>query len=97
MTKTFETIARMRLADAAAWLEADANRTRGEFVLIVDAPLADASAQAISAEASALLSALLDELPPARAARVAAKLTHLPREMLYEHALSLKPAPTDRA
>ena len=97
MTKTFETIARMPLADAAAWLEADANRSRGEFVLIVDAPLADASAQAISAEASALLSALLDELPPARAARVAAKLTHLPREMLYEHALSLKPAPTDRA
>ena len=50
MTKAFETIARMPLADAAAWLEADANRSRGEFVLIVDAPLADASAQAISAE-----------------------------------------------
>ena len=38
ITKKFETIARMPLADAAAWFAADANRERGEFVLIVDAP-----------------------------------------------------------
>ena len=38
LTKTFETIARMPLAEAPAWFAGDANRERGEFVLIVDAP-----------------------------------------------------------
>jgi 16S rRNA (cytidine1402-2'-O)-methyltransferase len=93
LTKTFETLARMPLADGDAWLRADANRTRGEFVLIVDAPHGDPQAQLISPEASRLLSALLDELPPARAARVVAQLTQLPREALYEHALAIRPAP----
>ena len=91
LTKAFETIARMPLADAPMWLAADANRSRGEFVLIVDAAPAQARAEAISTEASALLEALLTELPPSRAARVAAKLTGLPRDLLYEHALTLKP------
>ena len=91
LTKTFETIARMPLADAPMWLAADANRSRGEFVLIVDAAPAQARAEAISTEASTLLEALLTELPPSRAARVAAKLTGLPRDLLYEHALTLKP------
>ena len=40
LTKKFETIARMPLAEAAAWLAADANRERGEFVLLVDAAAA---------------------------------------------------------
>ena len=91
LTKAFETIARMPLADAPMWLAADPNRSRGEFVLIVDAAPAQARAEAISTEASALLEALLTELPPSRAARVAAKLTGLPRDLLYEHALTLKP------
>ena len=89
LTKTFETIARMPLADAPMWLAADANRSRGEFVLIVDAAPAQARAEAISTEASALLEALLTELPPSRAARVAAKLTGLPRDLLYAHALAM--------
>src|SRR6266550_3353663 len=37
LTKVFETLTRIRLDDAVAWLDADSNRTRGEFVLIVDA------------------------------------------------------------
>ena len=38
ITKKFETIARMPLAEAPGWFAADANRERGEFVLLVDAP-----------------------------------------------------------
>ena len=91
LTKTFETIARMPLADAAAWLDADANRSRGEFVLIVDAPQADAPAGATSTGTDALLAALLAELAPSRAARVAAKVTGLSRDELYARALQLKP------
>ena len=44
ITKKFETIARMPLAEASAWFAADANRERGEFVLLVDAPDAPAAA-----------------------------------------------------
>jgi 16S rRNA (cytidine1402-2'-O)-methyltransferase len=95
MTKTFETIAQMPLGAGLAWLAADPNRTRGEFVVIVDAPLADAPAASVTDEARAMLAALLDELPPARAARVAARLTGLSRDLLYESALSLKGARHD--
>jgi 16S rRNA (cytidine1402-2'-O)-methyltransferase len=41
-------------------------------------------------ETDRLLRALLEELPPARAARVAAQITQLPRERLYARALALK-------
>jgi len=91
LTKTFETIASMPLAAGPAWLAADANRARGEFVLIVDAPAADARAESLPADLHALLDALLAELPPSRAARVAARITGLPRDVLYAQALAMKP------
>ena len=86
LTKTFETIVSLPIEDANAWIAADANRERGEFVLIVDAAQAPPQNREISAEARRLLAALLEELPPARAARVAAKVTGMSRELLYEHA-----------
>ena len=43
LTKRFETIHRCPLADATAWIAADADRHRGEFVLIVGAPDAAAA------------------------------------------------------
>jgi len=92
ITKMFETIARLPLAEAAAWLDADPNRQRGEFVLIVDAA-ADATEvpEGISADVERWLAALVDELPPARAARVAAAASGVPRAALYARALALKP------
>jgi len=94
LTKKFESIARLRLADAAAWLAADPNRSRGEFVLLVDAPQPEsgsAAAAASSPETERWLRALLDELPPSRAARVVAAMTGEPRDRLYARALALKP------
>jgi 16S rRNA (cytidine1402-2'-O)-methyltransferase len=88
LTKAFETIVTMPLADALAWLAADANRTRGEFVLIVDAPIEQAAGAAVDADR--LLAALLEELPSARAARVAAAATDRPRDALYARALELR-------
>jgi 16S rRNA (cytidine1402-2'-O)-methyltransferase len=91
LTKTFETIAQMPLADAAAWLAGDPNRERGEFVLIVDAPGDDSATDVLDAEALRWLVALLEELPPSRAARVVAAVTGVPRAEVYAKALALKP------
>ncbi len=84
ITKKFETVTHLLLADAPAWFAAEANRERGEFVLIVDAPAAATRApEAMTPETDRLLRALRAELPPARAARVAAAATGLPRNALY--------------
>ena len=94
LTKKFESITRLPLAEAAAWFDADANRERGEFVLVVDqAPPTPAPASAPRQDVRQLLRALVEELPPARAARVAAVATGLPRAELYALAVALKGAP----
>ncbi len=88
----FETIASMPLGEAQGWFAADTDRERGEFVLLVDAP---PPAEVVPGEsvvdAHRLLAALVTELAPARAARVAAAATGLPRDVLYAQALALKP------
>lgn len=92
ITKQFETLARMPLRDAPGWCAADANRERGEFVLLVDVPPGPAAAPVAGGviDVRKLLVALLAELPPARAVRVAAAVTGLPRDSLYAQALTLK-------
>ncbi|MEO8345930.1 MAG: 16S rRNA (cytidine(1402)-2'-O)-methyltransferase [Betaproteobacteria bacterium] len=92
LTKTFETITRITLGEAEAWFAADANRERGEFVLIVDAPPAsDGLEDRLTAEVERWLVALLQELPPARAARVVSAVAGIKREVVYTRALALKP------
>ena len=94
LTKKFETIARLPLTQAAAWLDADSNRRRGEFVLIVDAPpklVSAGAADIVPFDIDRLLEALADELPPTRAARVAADATGLARDALYARIRALKP------
>lgn len=91
ITKTFETIATMALADAPGWLDADPNRQRGEFVLIVDAATPDATVTTeLTPEIERWLAALLDELPPARAARLVAAVSGVARDAVYARALALK-------
>jgi 16S rRNA (cytidine1402-2'-O)-methyltransferase len=84
LTKLHEEIAAMPLAEAEAWFAADANRVRGEFVLVVrgtDMP------DGIDADALRVLGLLLDELPLKTAVRLAAEITGAPRKGLYAHAL----------
>ncbi len=88
ISKRFETIHHCTLADAPAWLAADTDRQRGEFVLIVDAP--DVVMNTAADAHDPMLSVLLAELPLAQAVRVAASLTGAPRKRLYERALGLK-------
>jgi 16S rRNA (cytidine1402-2'-O)-methyltransferase len=93
LTKVYESIASLPLADAPAWLAADENRQRGEFVLIVSAP---APAEGISAEAGRVLHLLLKELPLKQAVKLAAEITGAPKNALYDHALELKGAADGR-
>ena len=86
LSKLFEQIHRCALADAPAWLAADANRQRGEFVLLVEGapPVEDDLG-----EAKRLLAILLDECPVSQAAALAAKITGLKKNALYALALQM--------
>lgn len=87
LTKRFEEVARMPLGEAHAWLSADANRERGEFVLAVSgAPPAARS----DAEIERVLRTLLTELPTKQAAKLAAELTGESKNDLYARALLLR-------
>lgn len=99
LTKRFEESAAMRAGEAIAWLDADANRSRGEFVIAIDAASARAAApETVRIETSldALLAKLLEHLPPSRASRLAQALSGRPRRGLYERLLTLAgEAPAD--
>jgi 16S rRNA (cytidine1402-2'-O)-methyltransferase len=89
LTKKFETIVTLPLADAPAWLAADPNHVRGEFVVIVHPPAA--ATVMIDAEAMRILDVLLGALPPTLAAKLAAKITGRSKAELYQMSLALKP------
>jgi 16S rRNA (cytidine1402-2'-O)-methyltransferase len=89
LTKLFEQIAAMPLGEAPDWFAADANRRRGEFVLVVAAP---SPQQGLAAADERVLRLLLEELPLKSAARLAAEITGQPKNRLYARALELKDA-----
>jgi 16S rRNA (cytidine1402-2'-O)-methyltransferase len=89
LTKVFEEIHRCRLDQAAAWLQADPHRQKGEFVLIVEGAAAADAADAESAQSERVLRALLAELPVAQAVRLACAITGAKRNALYARALEL--------
>jgi 16S rRNA (cytidine1402-2'-O)-methyltransferase len=84
LTKKFEEVARLPLARAAAWLQAEAHRQQGEFVLVLGP---GAPAQPDAAAARRVLDALLESLPASEAAKLAARITGAPRNALYKRAL----------
>jgi 16S rRNA (cytidine1402-2'-O)-methyltransferase len=87
LTKKFETIARVPLAEARAWVEADDDRRRGEFVLVVEGRPVEPVA---ALDPRRLLETLLPELPLKQAVALAVKLTGGKRNELYALALQLK-------
>ncbi|MDR2111506.1 MAG: 16S rRNA (cytidine(1402)-2'-O)-methyltransferase [Candidatus Accumulibacter sp.] len=87
LTKLFETIHVCPLGEAPAWLEAEANRQRGEFVLIVSG----ASPSADDGEGERVLKLLLGEgLPVKQAAKLAHAITGAAKNALYDLALRLR-------
>lgn len=93
LTKRFEEIASMSLAQAAQWLEADPYREQGEYVVIIHPPVVTQTENLEleeSASTDAWLDALLESMSVRDVARVAAKATGQPRDALYARALVLK-------
>ncbi|TLS18471.1 MAG: 16S rRNA (cytidine(1402)-2'-O)-methyltransferase [Betaproteobacteria bacterium] len=89
LTKLFETIHACPLGEALEWLQADANRQRGEFVLLVEAAPEDADDGA----GERVLRLLLAEgLPVKQCAKLAAEITGASKNELYQKALALKDA-----
>ncbi|MCP3658699.1 16S rRNA (cytidine(1402)-2'-O)-methyltransferase [Herbaspirillum sp.] len=87
LTKLFEHIHRCPLGEAVAWLEQDANRQRGEFVVLLE------GAQPVEgedAEGERVLRILLEELPVKQAAALAAQITGHKKNALYERALQIR-------
>ena len=87
LTKLFETVHSLPLAEASDWLKEDSNRQRGEFVLIVSG----APDEADSGEGERVLKLLLAEgLPTKQAAKLASAITGSPKNALYDLALAMK-------
>lgn len=104
LTKQFETIVTLSAGQLPGWLAADADRCRGEFVLVLHArapaPTAAEAPSPALAEAQRWLPALLAALPLRQAAALAAQASGAPRNAVYAQALALRgnaqaPAPAD--
>jgi len=79
--------------ELAGWLAADANRARGEFVLVLHASRS-APPEGESVH-DTLLVPLLAALPLKQAVAVAAEIAGAPRNALYARALALRGARDD--
>jgi 16S rRNA (cytidine1402-2'-O)-methyltransferase len=85
ISKKFEEVARMRLEAAPAWLSGGPHRRQGEFVLVLG-PGEERPPQ--QAEGERVLGLLLEKMPASEAAKLAARISGVPRKALY--ALAVK-------
>lgn len=88
LTKLFEEMHRCPLHDAVAWINADANRQKGEFVVLLEG--AQTADDKEWTEAERILTILLQECPLKQAAALTAQITGQKKNALYERALQLK-------
>ncbi len=87
LTKTFETLQGMPLDQLCEWVAADANQQRGECVVLVAGWQAPEDEAAVGVEALRVLDLLLAEMPLKRAAALAAQITGVRKNLLYQTAL----------
>ena len=90
LTKLFEEIHRCPLSEAVAWINADAHREKGEFVVLLEG--AAQAEDAEDAEAERILRILLAECSVKQAANLAAQITGRKKNALYDRALQIKEA-----
>jgi len=86
LTKQFEEIDTLSAEGLPSWLSQDANRQRGEFVLV----LHPAPAEVHAGPDTRILKLLLAQLPLKTAVKLTAEITGESRNALYQLALDLK-------
>lgn len=86
LTKTFEQIHACSLGEAGAWLQADSQHQRGEFVLL----LSGAIPQTESGEGERILRLLLPSLAVSQAVKLAAQISGVKKNALYDLALQIQ-------
>lgn len=89
LTKLFETIHSCELGDALGWLQADPNRQKGEFVLLVSGAVAPNPAE-LPEQALHILKLLLRDLPLKHAVTLSAEISGESKNTLYSQALLLQ-------
>jgi 16S rRNA (cytidine1402-2'-O)-methyltransferase len=89
LTKTFETVYGAPASEVQAWLAADHNQQKGEFVVMI-AGAEPEELQDIGPEEERMLTLLLAELPIKKAAAIAAVITGHKKKALYDRALVLQ-------
>ncbi len=82
LTKLFETVLGEPLAALASHVVADPDQQRGEHVIVVAGRAEEVDANL--AEGRRVFAILREELPPAKAAKLAAVISGAPRKELYE-------------
>lgn len=91
ITKTFETFYSGSVAEVLAELERDPHGSRGEFVVMVRGAVAHSgNSREATMDVDRVLRVLLAELPVKKVAKMAAELTGLSKNELYQRALALK-------
>lgn len=87
LTKTFETLKGLPLGELHEFVANDSNQQRGECVVLVAGWTAPDDEQAVGSEALRVLDLLLAEMPLKRAAALAAEITGVRKNLLYQAAL----------
>ncbi len=88
LTKTFETILHTTVGALLETVRGDSNQQKGEIVLVVAGNLEQGGE--VDAQALHTLQVLLEEMPLKQASALAARITGLKKNLLYETALQLK-------
>jgi 16S rRNA (cytidine1402-2'-O)-methyltransferase len=89
LTKTFETVKGDSAAALVEWVAADTNQQRGEIVLLVHGVSKTAVAE-MTPEHERVMRVLIEDLPLKQASALAAKITGLKKNFLYQWALNKK-------
>ena len=89
LTKQFETVRSGTLTELSEWVNRDPHQQLGEFVILIHG-VPRAEREAVDEDAERVLRILLEELPVSQAAALAAKITGLKKNRLYEYELNLK-------
>lgn len=87
ITKTFETIKKMPLADLVEFIESDRNQQKGEIVLVVGGATQEKDLE--QEKLDQLLTRLLQDLSVKAASQLAADLTGVKKKIAYQRALEL--------